>query len=86
MTVRPVRFAPRLEATAAAGPPALPDYSEPVLVALHAVDPARVGLPAARTLVREITPRPPRQAGEQVKDDGTSGVVLADFLTAQKFI
>lgn len=40
----------------------------------------------ARTVVREITTRPPRQAGERVVDDGTSAVVLADFLTAQKFI
>jgi electron transfer flavoprotein beta subunit len=51
-----------------------------------AIDPAQVGMAAARTVVREITPRPPRQAGERVKDDGTSGAVLADFLTAQKFI
>jgi hypothetical protein len=36
--------------------------------------------------VRDITPRPPRQAGERVMDDGAGGAVLADFLTARKFI
>jgi electron transfer flavoprotein beta subunit len=51
-----------------------------------AIDPAHAGAAAARTVVREISPRPPRQAGERVVDDGASGVVLADFLTAQKFI
>jgi electron transfer flavoprotein beta subunit len=50
-----------------------------------AIDPAHAGV-AARTVVREVSPRPPRQAGERVVDDGTSGAVLADFLTAQKFI
>ena len=49
------------------------------------IDPGQAGA-AAWTMVRDITPRPPRQAGERVVDDGTGGAVLADFLTAQKFI
>jgi electron transfer flavoprotein beta subunit len=50
------------------------------------IGPGQAGAAAARTVVREITPRPPRQAGERVSDDGSGGAVLADFLTAQKFI
>jgi electron transfer flavoprotein beta subunit len=50
------------------------------------VEPATVGAGAAYTSVASIEPRPPRQAGEQVKDDGTGGVLLADFLVTQKFI
>jgi electron transfer flavoprotein beta subunit len=50
------------------------------------VDPAQVGPGASRTVVRSVTPRPPRQAGERAFDDGTGGAVLADFLSAQKFV
>ncbi|MCW2911611.1 MAG: electron transfer flavoprotein subunit beta [Actinomycetia bacterium] len=51
-----------------------------------AIEPARAGAAAAWTVVRDITPRPPRQAGERVMDDGAGGAVLADFLAARKFI
>jgi electron transfer flavoprotein beta subunit len=50
------------------------------------VDPATVGLGASWTSVLSIVPRPPRQAGEAVKDDGAGGVALAEFLVAQKVI
>ena len=50
------------------------------------IDPATVGLDAAYTKVLTATPRPARQAGERVKDDGDGGVKLADFLSSQKFI
>jgi len=50
------------------------------------IDASRVGLAAAHTRVLSVTPRPPRQSGEMVKDDGDGGVRLADFLSAQKFI
>jgi len=51
------------------------------------VDAGDVGLSVAWSEVEETTARPPRQAGEIVKDeDGTGAKALADFLAAQKFI
>ena len=51
------------------------------------VDPGDVGLSVAWTVVEDTTARPPREAGEIVKDeDGTGAKALADFLAAQKFI
>ena len=50
------------------------------------VDPATVGLAGAWTAVRDVTPRPPRQGGTIVKDEGDGGVRLAEFLAAEKFI
>ncbi len=53
------------------------------------VDAGEVGLDGSRTEVLEITPRPPRQAGEKADDDGSGTVgakALADFLVARKFI
>jgi electron transfer flavoprotein beta subunit len=53
------------------------------------VDPGRVGLEHAWTQVLEVTPKPPRQAGEKIEDDGSGTVgakALADWLVAQKFI
>ncbi len=50
------------------------------------IDPALVGLAAARTTVLSVARRPPRSAGQQVKDDGDGGQALAEFLTAQRFI
>jgi electron transfer flavoprotein beta subunit len=50
------------------------------------VDAGQVGLDQAYTKVLAATARPPRQAGEAVKDDGDGGTKLADFLSAQKFI
>ena len=51
------------------------------------VDAGDVGLSAAWTQVEETTARPPREAGEIVKDEEGSGAkALADFLAAQKFI
>lgn len=40
----------------------------------------------ASTTVLAATPRPARQAGEQVPDDGEGGVRLADFLSTRKFL
>ena len=40
--------------------------------------------PAARW--RIATPRPPKQEGEIVKDEGDGGSKLAEFLASQKFI
>jgi electron transfer flavoprotein beta subunit len=50
------------------------------------VDPSAVGLAAAYTAVESAEPRPPRQKGEIVKDEGDGGTKLAEFLAAQKFV
>ncbi len=52
------------------------------------IDPSTVGLAGATTEVVDFAPRPPRQAGQVVKDpgDGSAAVELADFLAANKFI
>ena len=51
------------------------------------VDAGDVGLSVAWTEVEDTTARPPREAGEIVKDeDGTGAKALADFLAAKKFI
>jgi electron transfer flavoprotein beta subunit len=51
------------------------------------VDSGDVGLSVAWSQVEDTTARPPREAGEIVKDeDGTGAKALADFLAAKKFI
>ncbi len=53
------------------------------------IAPESVGLEHAWTQVLEATPRPPKQAGEKVTDDGSGTVgakALAEFLAAQKII
>jgi electron transfer flavoprotein beta subunit len=46
-----------------------------------------VGLSVAWSAVEATTARPPREAGEIVRDEGGTGAkALADFLSAQKFI
>jgi electron transfer flavoprotein beta subunit len=46
-----------------------------------------VGLSVAWSAVEATTARPPREAGEIVRDEGGTGAkALADFLAAQKFI
>ena len=51
------------------------------------VDAGDVGLSVAWTEVEETTARPPREAGEIVKDEEGSGAkALADFLAGKKFI
>ena len=41
----------------------------------------------AWTAVEETTPRPPRTAGEIVKDeDGSGATALTEFLASKKFI
>ncbi|CAN5853414.1 electron transfer flavoprotein subunit beta/FixA family protein [soil metagenome] len=53
------------------------------------VDAGEVGIDNATTQVLEIEPRPPKQAGEKVEDDGSGSVgasALADFLAQQKLI
>ncbi len=51
------------------------------------VDAGDVGLSAAWTEVTETTERPPRSAGEIVKDeDGSGATALTEFLASKKFI
>ena len=51
------------------------------------VDASQVGLSVAWTEVADTTARPPRTAGEIVKDeDGSGAKALADFLASKKFI
>ncbi|WP_028661176.1 electron transfer flavoprotein subunit beta/FixA family protein [Nocardioides insulae] len=51
------------------------------------VEPAQVGLSVAWSQVEDTAPRPPRTAGEIVKDeDGSGAVALAGFLASKKFI
>jgi electron transfer flavoprotein beta subunit len=45
-----------------------------------------VGLAAAWSVVAEAAARPPKPKGTIVPDEGTGGVAIADFLSAQKFI
>lgn len=49
------------------------------------LDAGQLGLSGAWTRVESITPRPPRQKGEIVTDEGDGGLLLAEFLTARKF-
>ncbi|MGI8874701.1 MAG: electron transfer flavoprotein subunit beta/FixA family protein [Egibacteraceae bacterium] len=60
----------------------------PDLAALG-VDAGEVGLGGAWTQVDEITPKPPKEAGEKVSDDGSGNLgaqAVAEFLTKQKLL
>ncbi|GIJ71271.1 electron transfer flavoprotein subunit beta/FixA family protein [Virgisporangium ochraceum] len=48
--------------------------------------PERVGAAASATAVRAARPRPPREAGTVITDEGDAAVRLAEFLIAQKLI
>jgi electron transfer flavoprotein beta subunit len=51
------------------------------------VDPARVGLATAYSVVEATEARPPRTAGQIVTDEGGSGATaLVEFLASKKFI
>jgi electron transfer flavoprotein beta subunit len=50
------------------------------------LDPGTVGLANAGSEVVDFSLRPPRQAGQIVKDEGDGGTKLAEFLAAQKFV
>ncbi|MEO7746722.1 MAG: electron transfer flavoprotein subunit beta/FixA family protein [Actinomycetota bacterium] len=50
------------------------------------IDPAQVGLGAAWTAVEAVTARPPRAAGEVVKDEGDGGLRLAEYLVGHKLV
>ncbi|MCU1588598.1 MAG: Electron transfer flavoprotein alpha/beta-subunit [Frankiales bacterium] len=46
----------------------------------------KVGLANATSQVSEFSTRPPRQAGQIVKDEGDGGAKVAEFLASQKFV
>ncbi|HEX4654922.1 MAG TPA: electron transfer flavoprotein subunit beta/FixA family protein [Mycobacteriales bacterium] len=46
----------------------------------------KVGFGGSGTEVAEFSARPPKQAGQIVKDEGDGGAKLAEFLASQKFI
>jgi electron transfer flavoprotein beta subunit len=52
------------------------------------IDPSEAGAAGATCEVVDFTPRPPRQAGQVVKDsgDGSAALELAEFLASNKFI
>jgi len=45
-----------------------------------------VGLAGAPSQVVEFANKPPRQAGQVVKDEGDGGSKVAEFLASQKFV
>jgi electron transfer flavoprotein beta subunit len=50
------------------------------------IEAGRVGLDGSGTAVADVTARPPKAAGQIVKDEGDGGSKLADFLVAQKLV
>jgi electron transfer flavoprotein beta subunit len=50
------------------------------------IDAAEVGLATAPSQVVDFANKPPRQAGQIVKDEGDGGVKIAEFLAAQKLV
>ena len=50
------------------------------------VDPGTVGVPGAATVVRAVAPKPPRQAGVVVVDDGAAAMQIADFLVGKQLL
>ena len=57
-----------------------------VTIADLGIDAGAVGLANATSEVLEMTPRPPKQAGQIVKDEGDGGAKIAEFLAAQKLL
>jgi electron transfer flavoprotein beta subunit len=59
-----------------------------LILAELGIDAGEVGSAGAATEVVDATPRPPRQAGQVVKDpgDGSAATELVEFLAAHKFI
>lgn len=50
------------------------------------IDASEVGLANAASTVVEAAPKPPRQAGQRIEDDGQGGVKIAEYLIGQKLI
>ena len=50
------------------------------------IDASRVGLQNAPSQVVEFATKPPRQAGQIVKDEGDGGIKVSEFLASQKLV
>jgi electron transfer flavoprotein beta subunit len=50
------------------------------------IDASEVGLANAWSTVVEASPKPPREAGQRVEDEGDGGVKIAEYLVGQKLI
>jgi electron transfer flavoprotein beta subunit len=50
------------------------------------IEPSEVGTAGSTTAVKDFSNRPPRTAGEVVKDEGDGGVKVAEFLASKKFV
>jgi electron transfer flavoprotein beta subunit len=59
---------------------------ETLSVADLGIDAGEVGLSNAWSKVVEAAPKPPREAGTRVEDEGDGGVKIAEYLVAQKLI
>ncbi|WP_216215893.1 electron transfer flavoprotein subunit beta/FixA family protein [Amycolatopsis aidingensis] len=59
---------------------------ETLTVADLGVDAGAVGLGNAWSAVVESAPKPPRQAGQRVDDEGDGGTKVAEYLVSQKII
>lgn len=55
-------------------------------VADAGIDAGQVGLASAPSQVASFANKPPRQAGQIVKDEGDGGVKVAEFLASQKLV
>ncbi|MFC5500776.1 electron transfer flavoprotein subunit beta/FixA family protein [Lysinimonas soli] len=55
-------------------------------VAALGLDAAETGAEHSWSIVREVTPRPPRSGGTIITDDGTAAAQLTDYLAASKLI
>jgi electron transfer flavoprotein beta subunit len=59
---------------------------ETLTVADLGVDAGEVGLGNAWSQVTEASPKPPREAGQKVEDEGDGGSKVAEYLVGQKLI
>jgi electron transfer flavoprotein beta subunit len=50
------------------------------------IDPGQVGLASAPSQVASFATKPPRSAGQVVKDEGDGGVKIVEFLASQKLV
>ena len=50
------------------------------------MDASEVGLAGSLTKVESFAPRPPKQGGQKVSDEGDGGAKIAEFLVGQKLI
>jgi electron transfer flavoprotein beta subunit len=59
---------------------------EKLTIADLGIDASEVGLANAWSSVVEASPKPPRQAGQRVEDEGDGGAKVAEYLVGQKLI